>query len=69
MRIDLHIRTRVRSSCSAIDPSDLVIAAQKAGFDGICITEYQNPWEAEEFKEGKEDHLFGLDNLHSRCTR
>ena len=51
MRIDLHIHTRPRSPCSAIDPADLVEAARRAGLDGICLTEHQNRWAPEEVEE------------------
>ncbi len=45
MRVDLHIHTRPRSSCSAIEPSELADAARNAGLDAICLTEHQNRWE------------------------
>ncbi len=51
MRIDLHIHTRPRSPCSAIDPAALVEAARRAGLDGICLTEHQNRWAPEEVEE------------------
>jgi predicted metal-dependent phosphoesterase TrpH len=48
MRVDLHIHTRPKSPCSAIDPPALLEAAAQAGLDGICLTEHQNPWSSEE---------------------
>lgn len=51
MRIDLHIHTRPRSVCSAIDPEELIEAAQQAGLDGICLTEHQNRWPLEEVEK------------------
>ena len=51
MRIDLHIHTRPRSSCSAIDPSALLEEACRAGLDGICLTEHQNRWSPAELEE------------------
>ena len=51
MRIDLHIHTRPRSTCSAIDPEELMEAARQAGLDGICLTEHQNRWPPEEVEE------------------
>jgi len=56
MRIDLHIHTRPRSSCSAIDPSALLEEARRAGLDGVCLTEHQNRWSPEEIQELMEDH-------------
>jgi len=51
MRIDLHIHTRPKSPCSAIDPSALLEKARRAGLDGICITEHQNRWSPGEVEE------------------
>ncbi len=61
MRVDLHIHTRPKSPCSAIDPSALLEAAARAGLDGICLTEHQNRWSPEEVGElgrGKGIRLF-----------
>ena len=61
MRIDLHIHTRPRSPCSAIDPADLLKEARRAGLDALCLTEHQNRWGDGEIKElaGKEEiHIF-----------
>ena len=51
MRVDLHIHTRPKSPCSAIDPSALLQEARRAGLDGICLTEHQNPWSPGEVEE------------------
>ena len=51
MRIDLHIHTRPKSPCSAIDPSALLEAARQSGLEGICLTEHQNRWTDEEVRE------------------
>ena len=48
MRIDLHIHTRPRSSCSAIDPAELLKEARRAGIDGLCLTEHQHRWDLQE---------------------
>jgi predicted metal-dependent phosphoesterase TrpH len=48
MRIDLHIHTRPKSSCSSIDPPALLEEARRAGLNGICLTEHQNRWSPEE---------------------
>jgi predicted metal-dependent phosphoesterase TrpH len=56
MRIDLHIHTRPRSSCSAIDPSALLEEARRAGLDGVCLTEHQSRWSSEEIQELMENH-------------
>jgi hypothetical protein len=51
MRVDLHIHTRPKSPCSAIDPSALLEEARRAGLDGVCLTEHQNRWSAGEVEE------------------
>jgi predicted metal-dependent phosphoesterase TrpH len=51
MRVDLHIHTRPKSPCSAIDVSALLDAARLSGLDGICLTEHQNRWTDVEVKE------------------
>jgi predicted metal-dependent phosphoesterase TrpH len=51
MRIDLHIHTRPKSPCSAIDPSALLEAARQSGLEGICLTEHQNRWTDGEVRE------------------
>ena len=51
MRIDLHIHTRPKSPCSAIDPSALLEAARQSGLEGICLTEHQNRWADGEVRE------------------
>lgn len=51
MRVDLHIHTRPRSSCSSIDPPELLEAARQAGLDGICLTEHQSRWPPEEVRD------------------
>jgi predicted metal-dependent phosphoesterase TrpH len=45
MRIDLHIHTRPRSSCSLIDPKELLVEARRAGLEAICLTEHQHRWD------------------------
>jgi predicted metal-dependent phosphoesterase TrpH len=51
MRIDLHIHTRPRSPCSAIDPADLLQEARRAALDAFCLTEHQNRWGDGELNE------------------
>lgn len=48
MRIDLHIHTTPRSSCSHISPAALIKEAKRQGLDGVCLTEHQNIWPREE---------------------
>jgi predicted metal-dependent phosphoesterase TrpH len=48
MRIDLHVHTSPRSSCSNIDPEKLVQEAKRIGLDGLCLTEHQVMWDWDE---------------------
>ena len=51
MRIDLHIHTSPRSSCSYIDPLELIQEARRLELDGICLTEHQVVWDPSEVDE------------------
>lgn len=44
MRIDLHNHTTLYSECSSMSPDELMIAAKKAGLDGVGITEHDRIW-------------------------
>ena len=46
--IDLHLHTRLHSSCSQIDPDALLRTAIRAGLDGIVITEHHYQWPLQE---------------------
>ena len=48
MKIDLHIHTAPLSACSYIDPSELILAAQRLKLDGICLTEHQVVWDRDD---------------------
>ena len=48
MRIDLHIHTSHLSACSHLGLSELTEAANHHKLDGICLTEHQVVWPAEE---------------------
>ena len=58
MLIDLHCHTRVYSSCSVLTPDALVRAARAAGLDGVCITEHDALWPAEELRAVTADFDF-----------
>ncbi|MDH4266237.1 MAG: PHP domain-containing protein [Deltaproteobacteria bacterium] len=51
MRVDLHIHTQPRSSCSSITPVDLIREAGRLGLDAVCLTEHQNRWNAQAIEE------------------
>jgi predicted metal-dependent phosphoesterase TrpH len=46
--IDLHCHTRVHSACSALTPDALIRAARARGLDGVCITEHDALWSADD---------------------
>ena len=48
MRIDLHIHTAPRSTCSHLGLSELIQRAQQLELDGICLTEHQVVWAAKD---------------------
>ena len=50
MLIDLHCHTSPRSRCSALSTSDLVRIARERGLDGVCLTEHDALWPAEELR-------------------
>jgi predicted metal-dependent phosphoesterase TrpH len=50
MLIDIHIHTNKYSSDSKIDPEEAIVKAKEAGLDGICFTDHNACWEAEEIE-------------------
>jgi predicted metal-dependent phosphoesterase TrpH len=48
MYLDLHTHTTAFSPCSVMSPDELMIAAKKAGLDGVCITEHHVVWSRDE---------------------
>ena len=62
--IDLHLHTRLHSSCSQIDPDALIRTAIRAGLDGIVITEHHYQWRTDDIdalkKRSGEPHFLVL---------
>lgn len=58
MVIDLHCHTYPKSDDSFMAPDELVEAAKSAGLDGICITEHDAFWPAEEIEALSRRHNF-----------
>lgn len=48
MLIDLHCHTRPRSACSSLSVAELIAGARAAGLDGVCLTEHDRLWPADE---------------------
>ena len=63
MLIDMHVHTNRYSSCSILDPFDLVHRASELRLSGIVITEHHHIWsqgEIEELKRGTNSELLIL---------
>lgn len=58
MIIDLHNHTSPKSMCSYLDPRDLIRRAKELGLDGICLTEHDRIWPAEEAARLAEENDF-----------
>jgi predicted metal-dependent phosphoesterase TrpH len=58
--IDLHCHTKVYSACSALTPDALVRAAQMRGLDGVCLTEHDALWPAEDARRLAEEMQFSV---------
>ncbi len=58
MVIDLHSHTYPKSDDSFMAPDELVEAAKSAGLDGICITEHDAFWSADEIESLARRHNF-----------
>lgn len=48
MKLDLHVHTTAHSACSVMSPDEMMVAAKENGLDGICITEHNRIWSAED---------------------
>ncbi len=48
---DLHVHTNRYSSCSYIDPNELIDRAVEVGLDGLVITEHHHQWSPEELEQ------------------
>ena len=48
MIIDLHIHTKRLSPCSEMAAEEAASEAKEVGLDGICFTEHNKPWDADE---------------------
>lgn len=48
MLIDLHTHTHPLSLCSGLSPLELVARSRAGGLDGVCLTEHDTLWSAED---------------------
>lgn len=56
MRLDLHVHTTAYSACSTMSPDELMAAAKENGLDGVCITEHNRIWTAEDARALSKRH-------------
>lgn len=67
MLIDLHIHTRLGSTCSGLHTKDLVRRAKEMHLDAICITDHNTAKAVERVKNvGKENGLVVLGGMEVR---
>jgi predicted metal-dependent phosphoesterase TrpH len=48
MRVDLHVHTTPKSSCSVMRPEEAVSEAARLGLDAVCLTEHHRSWRRDE---------------------
>ncbi len=58
MKIDLHCHTYPASSCSNMSVENLIAKADELGLDGVCLTEHNKPWKAEDISRLREETGF-----------
>jgi predicted metal-dependent phosphoesterase TrpH len=58
MRVDLHVHTSPRSSCSVLQPEEAVREAARLGLDAVCLTEHHRSWRRDDL-----DRLEDIANL------
>jgi hypothetical protein len=56
--IDIHIHTKPASYCSELDPAEMIQRAKVMGLDGVCITEHDAVWSADDIERLSSEHDF-----------
>ncbi|MGE3856791.1 MAG: CehA/McbA family metallohydrolase [Dehalococcoidia bacterium] len=56
MILDLHVHTVRGSSDSSLKVDELTAEAERAGLDGLALTEHRGPWERHELEALRERH-------------
>jgi predicted metal-dependent phosphoesterase TrpH len=56
--IDLHVHTSPASPCSSVTVAELIHEAKKIGLNGICLTDHNHVWDAEEVADLRKKHRF-----------
>ena len=60
MFIDLHVHTKPLSSDSVMDVEEAIQEAKRIGLDGLCLTEHNKVWKAEDISRLREKWDFLL---------
>ncbi len=56
--IDLHTHTFPASACSSAPVDDLITEARRIGLNGICLTDHNYVWQADQVEELRQKHGF-----------
>lgn len=56
--IDLHVHTSPASPCSSAHVDDLIKEARRIGLNGICLTDHNYVWQANQVEELRRKHDF-----------
>lgn len=56
--IDLHVHTFPASPCSSAPVDELIGEAKRIGLDGICLTDHNYVWDAEQVDDLRQKHGF-----------
>ncbi len=58
--IDLHVHTSEGSPCSSAPVEALIAEARRIGLQGICLTDHNHLWQAEEVEALRRKHGFAV---------
>ncbi len=56
--LDLHVHTSPASPCASSSVDDVISEAKRIGLDGICLTDHNYQWNAEDIETLREKHKF-----------
>lgn len=54
--LDLHVHTSPASPCASSSVEDVISEAKRIGLDGICLTDHNYQWDAEDIETLREKH-------------
>ena len=56
--LDLHVHTSPASPCASSSVDDVISEARRIGLDGICLTDHNYQWNAQDIETLREKHNF-----------